>query len=458
MAVNAVTQTISSASPLRKGAGARELFAANKASRNSALPAATSAKRAATADTAGTAVASSAATLQKLSSGSRLVSPRDELVTARLESKLASEVQVLRQASKNAGEVSAILQTASDAVTRIDANLGRMAELADAAAGHAISDAERATLHNEFAELRAEVDEIADATRFSNSAILNGANSFTATSIGSNIGTDDGIQSLTFDSRAGDAFAANGDTIAISYDTGSNIFTVTNLATGVSAESEAVTAAPASGETRDVVIAEFGLTVQLNSLFSSATAITANNSFQVSGSANNQVDLGLRIGSGIAGGSDEISVNLQRVRVATLSSELQHSDILSVSGALNATVNVKSAQDALDRIHTGLEAGQTRVGIAVANLENGVSNFESASANLSDLAAAAQAVQGALHDVVAAAASAILSNVNQVPDILAQLQNIGAFAAGANSARSPSTPQATASSKPDSKGNASGED
>ena len=68
------------------------------------------------------------------------MSPRDALVTARLEAKLASEVQTLNQASKNAGEVAAILQTTSDAVTRIDANLGRMAELADAALQHGVSD------------------------------------------------------------------------------------------------------------------------------------------------------------------------------------------------------------------------------------------------------------------------------------------------------------------------------
>ncbi len=178
MAVNTVTQTISSASALRKGAGERKLFAANKASRDSALPAAIAVKGTAEA---GTVSATGATTLQKISGGSRLVSPRDALVTARLEAKLASEVQTLNQASKNAGEVAAILQTTSDAVTRIDANLGRMAELADAALQHGVSDIERAALNHEFAELRAEVDEIADATKFSNAAILDGANSFTAT-------------------------------------------------------------------------------------------------------------------------------------------------------------------------------------------------------------------------------------------------------------------------------------
>ncbi len=219
-----------------------------------------------------------------------------------------------------------------------------------------------------------------------------------------------------------------------------------------------MTEAPALGKTRDVIVAEFGLTVQLNLQFSTATDITTNNSFQVSGNANNQVDLGLRIGSGSASGSDEISVNLQRVRVATLSMELRHNDISSVSSALNAAQNVESARNALDQFKTGLEAGLTRVGLAVANLENGVSNFESTSVNLSDLAAAAQAIQGALRDVVAEAAGAILTNVNQVSDILAQLQNIGGAGPSANSGQSSNAPQGDDTAKPAAENAASSED
>lgn len=427
MAVRPVFHTISSASSLRKGADARELFAANKARRDSALPGAV-ASNAALA-TSG-AAAQSVTPLQKLSGGSRLVAPRDTLVTARLESSLASEIQVLNQASRNAGEVSAILQTAAAAVTRIDANLSRMADLADAALRPDVSDSQRAVLNSEFAELRAEIDDIAGATNFSNSAILNGANSFTAASIGANIQSADGFQAFTFDSRAGDEFAATGDSIAVAYDSTSNIFTVTNLASGLSAESQAVTSAPAAGETRDVILAEFGLTIQLNDAFSPAADITADNSFQIAGSASNQVDLSLRIGSGIAAGSDEISAKLQRVRVATLSTALQHDDILSAAGALQAAANVTSAEAALDTFKTALDAGLKRVAAAVDNLETGVSNFESANANLSDLAAAAQAIEGALHDVVADAAGAILANVNQVPDILAQLHGIDGMIPG----------------------------
>jgi flagellin len=416
-----ISKTLSSASEVRKNATARAHFAGNTAKRETGLPPAISLK---SASAAAGATAAGGAALKKLSGGARLVAPRDELVTARLESNLASDIQVLNQASRNAGEVSAILQTAAAAVGDIDAKLERMAELATAALGSGISDHERAVLDNEFAELRDEIDALAGAARFANAPILNGANRFSAGSLGSNIQSGDGFQSFTFDSRAGGEFAASGDGIAIAYDSASNIFTVTNLATGRTASSEAIASAPAAGETFNVDIGEFGLTIQLNESFSASTDITANNSFTIGGSASSQIDLALRIGSGPAAGGDEISVNLQRVRVATLSTELQHDRLDSAAAAANAADHVKSAREALEAVKTEIAAGQTRIGAALENLETGTGNFASASTNLSDLAAAARAVQGALHEVVAENAGALLANVKQVPDILAQLNGL----------------------------------
>ncbi|MBR46705.1 MAG: flagellin, partial [Rhodospirillaceae bacterium] len=94
---------------------------------------------------------------------------------------------MLNGASKNAGEVTSILQTAAAAVNEIDAKLDRMAALAEEALGLRISDSERAVLHNEFATLRGEIDAVAGAATFAGAKILDGTNTFFAASIGSNI-------------------------------------------------------------------------------------------------------------------------------------------------------------------------------------------------------------------------------------------------------------------------------
>ncbi len=253
------------------------------------------------------AAPSSSPSLKRLSFGACFLAPVDRIVTAGVDQNITREIQALKQVSKNAGEVSSILQAASASVTLIDGNLTRMAELAGEASSLNLSSAERGILHEEFSELRTEIDGFVGAAKFANSPILDGANSFTATSIGSGIQSGDGIQSLTFDSRAGDEFAASGVSIAVAFDSSTDIFTITNLSTGRSAESGVIASAPAAGETSDVVIEELGLTIELNSSFSTSTDISANNSFQVSGSASNQVDLALRIGTSI-GAVDEISI------------------------------------------------------------------------------------------------------------------------------------------------------
>jgi len=372
------------------------------------------------------AAPSESPSLKRLSFGARFIEPADRIVTAGVDQNLTREIQELKQASRNAGEVSSILQTASASVTRIDDNLSRMAVLANQAANVNLSSAERGMLHEEFAELRAEIDEHAGAAKFANAPILDGANSFTAASIGSNIGSDDGIQSLTFDSRAGDEFAATGDSIAVVYDSTTDIFTVTNLNTGRSAESGVVASAPAAGETSDVVIEEFGLTLQLNSSFSTSTDITANNTFQVSGSASNQVDLALRIGTSI-GAVDEISVDVQRIRVATLATNLQHDDLLTSASAVNAADSVKTAQETIDSFQNATRAGLNRISRALDGIENTVSNYEAAKADLIDIADGT--AQQLLHQLVAENVNSVLNSTDDASDALARFSTGGGSAA-----------------------------
>lgn len=413
MAVNNVPAEVASVVVRRESASTRPLFAGNAASQTTSLPA--------TIVSASTAATVSA--FRPSATNERLAGPGDPYVTTRVESKRVGEIQVLQQAGRDATKVSTTLQTADAALKLIEAKLTRMDELAVDAAATDLSNVQRAVLNQEFVDLRAAIDTIAGAAELSGAAVLDGANSFVATSIGSNIQTGDGIQALTFDSRAGDDFVSDGDTIALSFSSATKLFTAINLTTGNSATSEVVISAPATSETDDIVIGEFGLSVQLNDQFSTSTGITSNNSFQVSGSASS-LDLNVRIGTGAAARSDEIAVAVARARVATLSQPLQHDNILTAAGAARAVVNVASAQDALAQMRTNVGSGITRVGTAAAGLEIGITNLQSANATLADLASVADAVQGALHDVVAEAATALLNKVDQVSSIRAQVTSL----------------------------------
>jgi len=364
------------------------------------------------------AAPSNSSSLRRLSLGARMISPRDRIVTAGVETKLAREIQTLKQASRNAGEVTLILQAAAASAELIDGILTRMAELAGQAATFGLSNAERGILHEEFSELRTEVDVFADAATFANSPILNGTNSFAAASIGSDIQSDDGIQSLTFDSSAGGEFVASGDSIAVNFDSSSDVFTVTNLTTGRTANSLAVSSAPTGGQTSNINIAEFGLTIEINSSFSTAADITANNSLQVSGSASNQVDLALRIGTGVSA-VDEISIELERVRVATMPTDFQHDDLLTVDSAADTVLSITAAQDFIGGFENKLLAGMQRINRAVEGLNNTISNYEAANARLIDIANSA--VQELLHDVIAENVNSVLSSSDDVSELLSRL-------------------------------------
>ena len=193
---------------------------------------------------------------------------------------------------------------------------------------------------------------------------------------------------------------------------------MTNLTTGRTANSLAVSSAPTGGQTSNINIAEFGLTIEINSSFSTAADITVNNSFQVSGSASNQVDLALRIGTGVSA-VDEISIELERVRVATMSTDLQHDDLLTVNSAADTVLSITAAQDFIGGFENKLSAGMQRINRAVEGLDNTISNYEAANARLIDIANSA--VQELLHDVIAENVNFVLSSSDDVSELLSRL-------------------------------------
>ena len=151
----------------------------------------------------------------------------------------------------------------------------------------------------------------------------------------------------------------------------------------------------------------------------------------MSGSATNQVDLALRIGTG-AGPGDEISVDVQRIRVETLSSALQFDDLLTLSGAADAAVNVKTAQEVVDRFQSAMQAGQNQISFALDNIDNMVNNYEAANANLIDIANSA--TQELLHQIVAENVNSVLSSTDSMSDALAKIPGLAQLSKGEQSA------------------------
>ena len=111
----------------------------------------------------------------RLSSGFRISRAADDAAGLAIANQLRAEVGSLRVATRNAEQAGSLLSVAEGGLQGIQQVLFRMQELASQAASDNVDDDGRALIQAEFEELQAEVDRIADNTKFSGTNLLDDA-------------------------------------------------------------------------------------------------------------------------------------------------------------------------------------------------------------------------------------------------------------------------------------------
>ncbi|GAA6146516.1 flagellin [Thalassolituus maritimus] len=163
--------------------------------------------------------------LQRLSSGLRINSAKDDAAGLAISTRFTSQIKGLDVAVRNAGDGIALAQTAEGALGSINESLQRIRELAVQSANATNSDVDREALQAEVDQLVSEISRTADETDFNGRKLLDG--SFSATfQVGANAGqtVDISIGELTADklgsssqsglsARGTDQSLGNGDLI-----------------------------------------------------------------------------------------------------------------------------------------------------------------------------------------------------------------------------------------------------
>ena len=138
--------------------------------------------------------------LQRLSSGLRINSAKDDAAGLAISTRFTSQIKGLDVAVRNAGDGIALAQTAEGALGSINESLQRIRELAVQSANATNSDVDRDALQAEVDQLVSEISRTAEETDFNGRKLLDG--SFSATfQVGANAGqtVDISIGELTAD-------------------------------------------------------------------------------------------------------------------------------------------------------------------------------------------------------------------------------------------------------------------
>ena len=129
-----------------------------------------------------------ATSLQRLSSGLRINSAKDDAAGLAISDRFTTQINGLDQAARNASDGISLSQTSESALGEVTNNLQRIRELAVQAANSTNSASDRAALDLEVQQRLAEIQRIATQTSFNGQKTLDGTFGGATFQVGANVG------------------------------------------------------------------------------------------------------------------------------------------------------------------------------------------------------------------------------------------------------------------------------
>ncbi|GAB3504996.1 flagellin domain-containing protein [Pseudoxanthomonas daejeonensis] len=146
--------------------------------------------------------ASLATTIQRLSSGLRINSAKDDAAGLAISQRMTTQVRGMDVAARNANDGISLAQTAEGALSSIGDNMQRIRELAVQAANGTNSAEDRSALQKEVKQLSDEITRVKDNSNFNGTKLLNGSTTSFTIQVGADAGADNQIAISTVDMSA----------------------------------------------------------------------------------------------------------------------------------------------------------------------------------------------------------------------------------------------------------------
>jgi flagellin len=135
-----------------------------------------------------TSQSSLATSLQRLSSGLRINSAKDDAAGLAISERFSTQIRGMNVAARNANDGISLAQSAEGAMTEIGNNLQRIRELAVQSRNATNSTSDRKALDAEVQQLKAEIGRVAENTSFNGTKLLDGTFTDQVFQVGANQG------------------------------------------------------------------------------------------------------------------------------------------------------------------------------------------------------------------------------------------------------------------------------
>jgi len=358
-----------------------------------------------------------ATSMQRLSSGLRVNSAKDDAAGLAIAERMNTQIRGLNVAARNANDGISLAQTAEGALGKVGDMLQRMRELAVQSGNATNSATDRAALQAEVAQLKEEVQRVADTTRFNGIRLLDGSFAAQSFQVGANAG-----ETIALAAVADADLAALGTLTRNTHTQTLGALTVTNgaLATSLEINGETVGIAASAGRT-----AADALTA-LVSAFNTAKADTVNNPglANVTMAANGAItstDPTLTIAAptnltGVTAGT-----TAGTVVGTTVDTGITRLTVATAADAVFALDAIDSALSAVNQARGTLGAVQSRFESAIANIRVTAENLSAARGRIVDADFAMETANLARAQILQQAGTAMVAQANQLPQMVLQL-------------------------------------
>ncbi|KQP45007.1 flagellin [Pseudorhodoferax sp. Leaf274] len=386
-----------------------------------------------------------ATSMQRLSSGLRVNSAKDDAAGLAISERMNSQIKGNTVAARNSNDGISLSQTAEGALGKVGDMLQRMRELAVQSSNATNSKDDRKALQAEVSQLVDEIDRVAKQTSFNGTKILDGSFSGAVFQVGANSGDNITVGALT-DSRA----TGLADVVyAYSQSTGIDATSITdtgaitdastlNINDGATTWNLGAIGAASSGTER------LGQMVEAINRKSADTGVTAfltrggdglysidlmSSKTDTDGNATTlTLSAGFTAGNfGVAGGAIGTIGDTQASLTATdTTTDSLGIDTLSIDTQANAWVALKKIDSALDQVNNAradLGALQSRFENSVGSIEIQVENLSASRGRIVDADFAQETANLSRTQILQQAGTAMVAQANQLPQgVLALLQ------------------------------------
>ena len=385
--------------------------------------------------------ASLATTIQRLSSGLRINSAKDDAAGLAISERFTTQIRGLNQAARNANDGISLSQVAEGALGEVSNNLQRIRELAVQSRNATNSASDRLALQAEVAQLKSEIDRVANQTTFNGLNLLDGSFTTQVFQVGANQGdtiavdaivdtnidalgnwtsvptpsTSVAVGAITVGSVAGTT--TSDYTFDLEID-GLTLFTTTVL-TGAT-DAEIVSGAALDAAWPAFSLANPGYT--LTGSFAAGTAVIGKTdgtplaiTATGTGGAGGTVTAPT-FGAGFIATHSNGAAGVAQVGFSSLS-------IATATGADNAILAMDAALEEVNSARADLGAIQNRFMSVISNLNTTSENLSASRSRIRDTDYAKETAELTRTQILQQAGTAMLAQANQVPQsVLTLLQ------------------------------------